>query len=1068
MTVRVGRRNEMMKRKGGAVRARFCILFCCIACATMLKGVELWDWPQVLESGRYDVNSSAGVAVSTADVADVGACVEARNTLSSDKSLYIGATFDIPYASECELSYWFGAQDGHGKNYDSVVLEGRAVFPGTQRWLYRLFVRSVPGASEAAVCDALSSGTVYPIETAVETNANCHVCSSAKCVVDDVKMVDGVRLFHYRLSLSDFMEAPRTVLYLSSCYYVGMPSQSALILGGVSLTAENDTTHEPRELYAGGYELPNRIRDSVEGKSADLLMSGAFSMARNGLSHQPYFDTAYRVTPVEKTISDPRSGAFIQMRGHCLRSVNGEALPFFVSGSQLNPVFKVINTGYANESYRYEEDRNYALQFWVDTSELEGNSLTRVLGYSPLRVNTSNEPTGRKFMFSDDNDYMSYVQNETMLKIVDRIGDMVCLRAYATTNKAERLWRDFTFSIYSCSGRPVTQVSIYNLTLIESPYIDPYHDYKSESEVTGSRLRGKRVLFVGDSQYNNGILGTALERTLGCFSYDMHYGGHRVSIPGNYSTATQVNKTSHSWFYQEDYRRAVLTQPTQDVVILTMSTNDGGGDSNWTGAIDEARIDAVKAAYPTFADMQASGAADRDEKLQRFNAMTDAERAQLFTFVPTYCAYVEQVREAYPNARIYLCTVPISCSGMLTGTAVPDPAEVSQEIGEWRPGYDRFVARRQLEAGSKRLDAQIRAIAKRYGLELIDLRTESGLTYDNFIYHCTDGTHWHRDISHRCAESIIRALRGYDHKVEPPRSSLYDYDIDGAGSFSFLTTLGEYYTGADYLSVSLDGRRLYRANYSSMNWVRHAFSTSEAGPHRVSLRCDFGHGSTNRAFQISDWTWEPRESGAEPTLTWSCVTNADETVTVTGVEPQPQYELTLPSQLYGRTVSSYANGVFWENAQLTRVAIPESVDIAPLCFRACASAELCVEKSRETVAANGLPVRVFSNGHDITDCLDIPAEKNGVVEVSAARVRQAVADDALDFSRAETPAAFRVGEDRPLKTAPTVPGLTYTLLEGASPTELEAGAQVSGDGEPWEPEVTVTGAQGFFRVRVDK
>lgn len=264
---------------------------------------------------------------------------------------------------------------------------------------------------------------------------------------------------------------------------------------------------------------------------------------------------------------------------------------------------------------------------------------------------------------------------------------------------------------------------------------------------------------MGDSEYNDGILGNDLVRELGANVYQMSYGGHRVAIPQNYSNTTGVNAVSHSWFYQEAYRTMVLSQVQMDAAILTFSSNDGGGDSDWNGSIDESKITAVEANYPTLTDILNDDQTDHDAKLALFDGMTDSQKFSIFGFVGCYCAYIKQILQAYPRCRVLVCSVPISCGGYLTGTAVPDPSSVSEEtIGEWAEGKNADVARANLEPGQLNKDSQIRAIANRYHSQFVDLRNECGLTYENFIYHCADGVHWYKDIDHNISHAILRAL----------------------------------------------------------------------------------------------------------------------------------------------------------------------------------------------------------------------------------------------------------------------------------------------------------------------
>ena len=114
--------------------------------------------------------------------------------------------------------------------------------------------------------------------------------------------------------------------------------------------------------------------------------------------------------------------------------------------------------------------------------------------------------------------------------------------------------------------------------------------------------------------------------------------------------------------------------------------------------------------------------------------------------------------EAHPYAKFFLCSVPISCSGRLTGTAVPDPANPSESIGEWEPDQSADIARAALMNNFIAFRDKVKYIADWTNAQFIDLFREAGLTFDNFNYHCQDGTHWHIDISQNCADAIINEI----------------------------------------------------------------------------------------------------------------------------------------------------------------------------------------------------------------------------------------------------------------------------------------------------------------------
>lgn len=166
----------------------------------------------------------------------------------------------------------------------------------------------------------------------------------------------------------------------------------------------------------------------------------------------------------------------------------------------------------------------------------------------------------------------------------------------------------------------------------------------------------------------------------------------------------------------------------------------------------------------------------------------------------------------------------------------------------------------------------------------------------------------------------------------------------------------------------------------------------------------------------------------------------------------------------GATVTgNAANGyVVAPSAGNTAVEVTIPAGIAP------AKVTVEVGVGVATVKPNGAAVKVVKGGFDITPWLDIPAaDANGVIAVGSATVRQVVADEAMDPAEG---AAFAVSEGGPvLTTAPTKPGLTYTLVEGATLGAMTDGATKQGDGHPWTPPITVKGGRsGFYRIKVGK
>ena len=113
-------------------------------------------------------------------------------------------------------------------------------------------------------------------------------------------------------------------------------------------------------------------------------------------------------------------------------------------------------------------------------------------------------------------------------------------------------------------------------------------------------------------------------------------------------------------------------------------------------------------------------------------------------------------------------------------------------------------------------------------------------------------------------------------------------------------------------------------------------------------------------------------------------------------------------------------------------------------------------------------IRIVSGDVDITSSLGaVPAASNGQISLDAVTVKPEVVQAALDV---EQGAVIELNPEEPvLTTSETVPGLTYTLVEGASLFDMKPGASKIGDGTKWTPPVTVKGGRsGFYSIWVTK
>lgn len=126
----------------------------------------------------------------------------------------------------------------------------------------------------------------------------------------------------------------------------------------------------------------------------------------------------------------------------------------------------------------------------------------------------------------------------------------------------------------------------------------------------------------------------------------------------------------------------------------------------------------------------------------------------------------------------------------------------------------------------------------------------------------------------------------------------------------------------------------------------------------------------------------------------------------------------------------------------------------------------------KTVTPKGANVKVVRTtddaAYDITGFLDIPAAEAGVINLAAATVKDEYMNP-LDVAKGAK-IDLRDPSAPSLTTAPTVPGLLYTLREGRTLDALaDGGVPAVGNGQPWMPVVTVKGGtSGFYTIRVSK
>lgn len=274
--------------------------------------------------------------------------------------------------------------------------------------------------------------------------------------------------------------------------------------------------------------------------------------------------------------------------------------------------------------------------------------------------------------------------------------------------------------------------------------------------------------------------------------------------------------------------------------------------------------------------------------------------------------------------------------------------------------------------------------------------------------------------------------------VAAGQESWVETSVTNAGTLAFWWKAdGLLYRGkpANYVQVEVDGQVVTNAVVT--DWTPVSVEIAGAGAHTV--RWTYVQMRTQSTGAACVWldevAWTPA-APTEPTIT------GDTDATVMG-DAETGF-VVKPSAGTENVVVEIPNGV--DAATVTVVVAPDV----------------------KTVTPNGAAVKVVRGAADITDFLDIPAAVDGVVDLGAATVKAAYANEPLDTTKSAV-VDLSSPASPSLTTAPTRAGLVYTLREGMTLEALTDGDRTIGNGQPWTPKVTVKGGtSGFYSIRVSK
>lgn len=411
--------------------------------------------------------------------------------------------------------------------------------------------------------------------------------------------------------------------------------------------------------------------------------------------------------------------------GYKITYNGGIAFPKYESHSVQNRII-----AYYPETYISASDNAVAtIGFWVDRRELNDNGLLYHSGSGGDWYLRPEDLIAKGFAESRVQNIEDEPDPKWVVKEID--GNYTFIEFYLSD--------EFHLSVYNTSSNDVLSLTLYNPTLLYSRNIDPYHRYLSRPEKNISPWIGKKLMLFGDSQHNDQMLAITLAKELGLVIVDAHHGAHSMKI-----RSSQLGNANYDSFYHVNLRDVALAHTDIDIYLFTVSTNDGsgGGDSSTSA------VQAVLDNYPEFGDDPATVSA----KLAIFSGLSNAEVDSIFNYKNTYSAYLKQIQKNYPDARIICTSVPIACTGYLTG------ADDGNGNGIWKAEYSPDIAYDNLNAGRQQIKLDAIEVANKHNANFVDLLNEVGLSYENYTNYCVDGTHWKSEIKRRMGIRIVNEI----------------------------------------------------------------------------------------------------------------------------------------------------------------------------------------------------------------------------------------------------------------------------------------------------------------------
>lgn len=376
----------------------------------------------------------------------------------------------------------------------------------------------------------------------------------------------------------------------------------------------------------------------------------------------------------------------------------------------------------------------YVIGFWIDRTQLQGLPLQLTShggGLWDLPQSTLTE----KGYIAYQTGVGSKGFDQVEVTAVDGDFTHITIRSDKSKEENPQLFN----IVINNNSVGLKEITLWNPTLLhEEQDLDPYHQYKAESQNNKSVIRGKTIMVIGDSQQNDGVISHELARKLGVNILHVALGGHSIKYNNNISLPP-----FSGWMYTWEARKKML-EVNPDFYFLMVSTNDGSGG----GSISSSAVNTVINNYPYRGDSETIV----NDKLALFNSLSKEEKAAIFGYKQTYYTFIKQLKETSPNAKIVLATIPVSSF------------EVTQYDGDgntiYKPGITAESQRTENDWIFQSISNNINELANLFDVTVCDLYNKGGVTWENLPSKLSgdDSIHWTSEAKKDFVDPIIESI----------------------------------------------------------------------------------------------------------------------------------------------------------------------------------------------------------------------------------------------------------------------------------------------------------------------